>query len=552
MSLSGTRLCCMWTLRRGYSMRRATQRHGDTQRWWRCYLRLKADKNNPLAEYACIIKVDVEQKREYIAVDLGAESGRVMLGAVSNDRLSLREVYRFSNGPGGGGQSLRWDFDKLFSQVKGGISEAIKQSDGEISGISVDSWGVDFGLLGADGRLIENPYHYRDGRTDGMMEKAFELLAEREIYENTGVQFMQINTVYQLLSMRLADSEVLGKAKTLVLMADLVAYYLCGEAFAGYTLASTSQLMDMRSGLWSAEIFDRLKLPMEIMPEVVKPGQVVGQLKSELCAEFGCGPINMIAAGSHDTACAVAAVPARGKRWAYLSSGTWSLMGTEEGQAIINDKTFEYQFTNEGGVEDTILLLKNIMGLWVLAECRRQWQREGAELSYAELTAKAREAEPFAAYIDPDYGGFLSPGDMPAKVNEYLAETGQEKIYDKGQMARAILESLALKYRSVMEALEDVTEEAIETLHIVGGGIKNELLCEFAANATGKKVVAGPIEATSSGNILMQARATGQIGSLEEIREIVGESFDIKHYQPQESEQWAEHYKKVKEKYGCQ
>lgn len=493
----------------------------------------------------------MEQKREYIAVDLGAESGRVMLGRVSTGRLSLQEVHRFTNGPIETAEGLRWDFDKLFSEAKTGIAEAIKQSEGQISGIAVDSWGVDFGLLGEDGRLVENPYHYRDSRTDGMLDKAFELMDKREIYANSGIQFMQINTVYQLLSMRLANSKVPAKTRALVLMADLVAYYLCGRAFAGYTLASTSQLLDMRSGLWSAEIFDRLKLPIEIMPEVVRPGQVVGQLKRELCDEFGCGPINVIVAGSHDTACAVAAVPAKGKNWAYLSSGTWSPMGIEASEAFINDKTFEYQFTNEGGVEDTILLLKNIMGLWVLQECRRQWEREGDDLSYAELTAMAEEAKPFAAYLDPDYGGFLSPGDMPAKVNEYLAETGQETIDDKGRMVRAILESLALKYRSVMEALEDVTAETIETLHIVGGGIQNELLCQFAANATGKRVIAGPIEATSSGNILMQARATGQIGSAEEIREIVGKSFDIKYYEPVDSKLWAERYKKVKDKYGC-
>jgi rhamnulokinase len=494
----------------------------------------------------------VEQKREYIAVDLGAESGRVMLGAVSTGRLSLQEVHRFTNGPTETAEGLRWDFNKLFSAVKTGIAKAVKQSDGQISGIAVDSWGVDFGLLGANGQLIENPCHYRDSRTDGMLDKAFELMDKREIYANSGIQFMQINTVYQLLSMRLANSKVPAKTRALVFMADLVAYYLCGKAFAGYTLASTSQLLDMRSGRWSAEIFDRLKLPIEIMPQVVQPGQVVGQLKRALCDEFGCGPINVIVAGSHDTACAVAAVPARPNNWAYLSSGTWCLMGVEVSEAIINDKTFEYQFTNEGGVENTILLLKNIMGLWVLQECRRQWAREGDDLSYAELTAKAQQAKPFAVYIDPDYGGFLSPGDMPAKVNEYLAETGQETIDDKGQMVRAILESLALKYRSVMEALEDVTAEAIETLHIVGGGIQNELLCRFAANATGKEVIAGPIEATSSGNILMQAKATGQIASAEEIREIVGKSFDIKYYEPVDSKLWAEHYKKVKDKYGSQ
>jgi len=494
----------------------------------------------------------MQHEKRYIAVDLGAESGRVMLGAVSTDRLSLRELYRFPNGPAAGGRSLRWDFDKLFSEVKRGIGEAIRQSGGEVSGISVDSWGVDFGVLGESGRLIENPYHYRDSRTDGMLDKAFALMDKRQLYANSGIQFMQINTVYQLLSMRLADSEVLGAAKSLVLMADLVAYYLCGRTFAGYTLGSTSQLMDMRSGRWSAEIFDALGLPIEIMPEIVQPGQVVGHLKRELCAEFGCGPINVIVAGSHDTACAVAAVPARGKNWAYLSSGTWSLMGIEASEAIINDETFEYQFTNEGGVEGTILILKNIMGLWLLAECRRQWAGEGDDLSYAELTAMAQKAKPFAAYINPDYGSFLSPGDMPAKVNEYLSGTGQETIADKGRMVRAILESLALKYRSVMESLEEVTAEVIETLHIVGGGIQNELLCQFAANVTGKMVIAGPIEATSSGNILMQAKATGQIESLEEIRAIVGKSFDIKSYEPADSKLWTEHYKRAKDKYGSQ
>jgi sugar (pentulose or hexulose) kinase len=404
----------------------------------------------------------MEQARQYIAVDLGAESGRIMLGTVSRKELCLEEIYRFANGPVEEGGSLRWDFEKLFSDVKAGIGKAIEKSDGEVSGIAVDSWGVDYGLIGEDGQLIENPYHYRDSRTDGMLDKAFELMDKREIYTNSGIQFMQINTVYQLLSMRLANSEVLSRAKVLIPMADLVAYYLCDEALAGYTLASTSQLLDMRSGLWSAEIFDRLKLPIEIMPEVVRPGQVVGQLKCELCGQFGCGPINVILAGSHDTACAVAAVPAKGNNWAYLSSGTWSPMGVEVSEAIINDKTFEYQFTNEGGVEGTILLLKNIMGLWVLQECRRQWRREGQDLSYVELTAMAEEAKPFAAYIDLDYGGFLSPGDMPAIINKYLAETGQETIDNKGQMVRTILESLALKYRSVMEILEDVTAEAIE------------------------------------------------------------------------------------------
>lgn len=487
----------------------------------------------------------MHQTKQYIAVDLGAESGRVMLGTVGGNKLGLQEVYRFSNGPVKEGAGLRWDFEKLFSEVKTGIAKAIKQSDDEVSGIGVDSWGVDYGLLGGDGRLLENPYHYRDNRTDGMLEKAFGLMTKRDIYESSGVQFMQINTAYQLLSMRLANPQVLAETGKLIFMADLVSYYLCGRAYAEYSLASTSQLMDMRTGQWSKEIFDKLGLPMKIMPDVVQPATVVGKLKSELCGEFECKPINVIASGSHDTADAVAAVPAKPQRWAYISSGTWSLMGVEVSDAIINDKTFEYVFTNEGGVEDTIRLLKNITGLWLLQECRRQWQQGGVDLSYAELSAMAEQAQPFAAYIDPDYNGFLSPGDMPSRINNFLAKTGQKIINDKGQMARVILESLAFKYRTVAEAVEDITGEAIEILHIVGGGIRNELLCQFTANALGRNVIAGPIEATAAGNILMQARATGQIKSLKELREIVRNSFELREYQPQDVKLWDEQYERI-------
>jgi len=490
--------------------------------------------------------IDMKQGRQYIAVDLGAESGRVMLGTVLGNKLGLKEVYRFSNGPIEEDLSLRWDFDKLFSEVKTGIAKAIKRSNGEVSGIGVDSWGVDYGLLGQDGRLIENPYHYRDSRTDGIMEKAFELMGQREIYENTGIQFMQFNTLYQLLSMRLANSKTLARAKRLIFMADLVSYYLCGRAYAEYTLASTSQFMDMRTGQWSRNIFDKLSLPIDIMPEFVKPGTIVGQLTKEVSKEVGCKPIDIIVVGSHDTASAVAAVPAKAKHWAYLPSGTWSLVGVEVPEAIVNDKTFDYRFTNEGGVEDTIRLLKNIMGLWLVQECRRQWQREGVDLSYRQVTDMAEGAETFVAHIDPDYNGFFSPGDMPKRINEYLTETSQKPIDDKGQMVRVILESLALKYRSMMEAIEDITEKPIEILHIVGGGIQNEVLCQFTANAIGKRVIAGPIEATAIGNILMQAKAKGQIKSLADIREIVRNSFELKEYQPKDSKLWNQQYEKIK------
>ncbi len=485
------------------------------------------------------------EKKKYIAVDLGAESGRVMLGSLSHKKMSLEEIHRFSNGPIQEKGTLRWDFSQLLSEVRVGIRKAVKEANDRIEGIGVDSWGVDFGLIGDDGKLIENPYHYRDSRTDGIMQKAFELISKRQIYENTGIQFMQLNSVYQLLAMRLTNSDVLAKAKKLIFMADLISYYLCGQAFGEYTLVSTSQLMDMKTGQWSEQMFNKLELPIDIMPAIFEPGTIVGQLSKQVAEELGCTQIPIIATASHDTASAVAAVPAADGRWAYLSSGTWSLMGIEVPNAIINDKTFEYEFTNEGGVENTIRLLKNIMGLWLVQECKRQWQQQGQDLSYVQLSRMAEKAEPFAGHIDVDYTDFLAPGDMPKRINEYLSKTGQVTTNDKGQMIRMLLESLALKYRSVMEAIEDIAGYEIDILHVVGGGIQNELLCQFTANALGERVITGPIEATASGNILMQARATGQVKSLAEVREIVRNSFELKEYQPQESEIWREQYNKI-------
>lgn len=484
------------------------------------------------------------QNANYIAVDLGAESGRVMLGRVADGKLSLEQVHRFANGPIQEQDSLRWDFDRLMTEIKTGIGMAARKADSPVKGIGVDTWGVDFGLLGADGRLLEKPYHYRDSRTNGMMDKAFAKMPKREVYENTGIQFMQLNSLYQLLAMRLTNPDTLAKADKLLFMADLFSYFLCGRPFGEYTLASTSQMMDMRTGRWSKAIFKELSLPLEIMPHVTRPGTVVGELTPEVAKEIGCGRIPLIAIGSHDTASAVLGVPGQGDRWAYLSSGTWSLMGVEIPQAIINDKTFAYEFTNEGGVENTIRLLKNIMGLWLVQECKRQWQREGQDLSYGELTKMASRAQPFFGYVDCDNSDFLAPGDMPARINKCLSDTGQKPTQDKGQMVRLVLESLALKYRTVLSAIEDVTGISIETLHIVGGGIQNELLCQFTADATGRKVVAGPVEATASGNILMQAKAAGQLKSIEEARQVVRNSFEMKEYQPQNVGLWDQQYRR--------
>lgn len=477
----------------------------------------------------------MQDEPRYIAVDLGAESGRVMLAMIQDGKLSLEEVHRFSNGPTEVNSSLRWDFSKLFANIKQGIGKAIKQANGKIAGIGVDSWGVDFGLLDDNGDLIEDPYHYRDSRTDSMMQKAFELMDKRSIYENTGLQFMQFNTIYQLLAMKLADSPVLKKAKKLVFIADLVTYFLSGTAIAEYSMASTSQLMDMKTGCWSKEIFNKLDLPIDIMPDVVKPGTVVGTLTPDLCSEFGTEPIDIIAVGSHDTACAVVAVPAIEQNWAFLSSGTWSLLGIETPKAIINDKSYKYPFTNEGGAENTIRFLKNIMGLWLLQESRRQWQRDGVDLSYSQIVDLAEQAEPFFAIIDPDHESFLAPGDMPARINEYLKKTGQPTTDDKGQIARVILESLAVKYRSVIEAIEDIIGNDIDILHVIGGGIQNKMLCQFAADSTGKKVITGPIEATAIGNVIIQAIAKGKISSLVDARKLVANSIETAIYFPQEN-----------------
>ncbi len=485
---------------------------------------------------------------DYIAVDLGAESGRVMLGTVSDDRIAVKEVHRFGNGPVEKDGSMRWDIDRLLSEVGAGIHKAALETPG-IAAIGIDSWGVDFGLLDEGGDLIEAPYHYRDSRTDGMMEKAFEVMPKRDIYEDTGIQFMQLNTIYQLLAMKLAGSSALSKAKRLLFMADLLAYGLCGETFGEYTLASTSQLMNMKTGGWSEEVFGALGLPVSIMPELVSPGTVVGKLSKKIAAMLGCERIPVIASASHDTAAAVAAVPAEEGSWAYLSSGTWSLMGVEIPEAVVTDKGFEYGFTNEGGVAGTIRLLRNIMGLWVLQECRRQWRQEGHEMSYAELMQTARNAKPFGRRIDPDHSAFFSPGDMPAKIDTYLSETGQEPTDDKGLIVRGILEGLAFKYRRVMDMIEDTTGNTVDVLHIVGGGTQNLVLNKFAASATGKKVQAGPVEATAIGNVIMQAIGTGQIPDLSRAREMVRNSFKVKQFLPADTERWREEFEKTKEGY---
>jgi sugar (pentulose or hexulose) kinase len=476
--------------------------------------------------------------KQFLAVDLGAESGRVMRGSLASGRLQIAEAHRFANGPLQQGESLRWDFAKILAGVKRGIALGVEQSGKEIAGISVDSWGVDFGLLDARGELVENPYHYRDRQTEGMLEEAFRCVPKRELYERTGIELRRINSLFQLLAMRLRKDPALARARRLMFMADLMAHALCGETFAEYTLASTSQMADMHTGEWSAELLARLDLPADLLPQIVKPGTVVGRLTAAVAAECGCGRVPVIASGSHDTGCAVAAVPAEGSDWAYLSSGTWSLAGVELKEAVITDASFADNITNEGGVEGTIRFLTSLAGLWLVQECRRQWQREGSDFSYAELTKMAGAARPFAARIEPNDDCFTAAGDMPVRISRYLEQTGQRPLSDKGEIVRSILESLAFTYRRTLDKVEAMTGRRSRVLHIVGGGAQNVLLNQFAADATGREVIAGPIEATSIGNMLMQAKAVGAIGSLAELRTVVRDSFPTQRYVPGQVEAW--------------
>ena len=482
--------------------------------------------------------------RHYIAVDLGAESGRVMLVSIAGEKLTIQEVNRFPNGPIEFDGALHWDFDTLMTNIKAGIKGAAALQP-NIQSIGVDTWGVDYGLLDADGRLIEAPYHYRDSRTNGVMEKAFETLPEKEFYGHTGIQFMPLNTVFQLIACKMQRPELLDKADKLLFMANLIMHELTGDVSADYTMASTSQMMDMKTGQWSDAVLNAFGLPKNILPAIKTPGEPAGTLKPEVAQELGCPEIPVVSVGTHDTASAVAAVPVtHDKPWAYLSSGTWSLMGIETPAPVINDMTCSLSYTNEGGVCNTIRLLKNIMGLWVLQECKRFWASAGDDLDYSQITQMATDAASFQAVLNVDYSEFMSPGEMPAKINRHLKATGQNELTDKGQIARTVLESLALRYDQVMHDLETMSQH-IDVFHIVGGGIQNELLNQLTANATGKTVVTGPVEATVIGNVLVQALAAGQIDSLSTGRKIVANSFETKSYAPRDAGAWTDYKKKA-------
>jgi rhamnulokinase len=483
-----------------------------------------------------------------LALDLGAESGRAVVGHLDGRALRLEEMHRFPNGPVRVNGHLHWDALRLFSEIKQGIGLASQAYGSAIASVGLDTWGVDFGLLDAHGTLLGNPYHYRDSRTDGVMEQVFERVPRQEVFEQTGIQFMQLNSLFQLYAMRLADAPALRAASTFLTMPDLFNYWLTGREANEFSIATTTQCYDPRKKTWAVDLLTRLDLPVAPFGEIVPPGTRLGSLRADIADELGVPAIDVIAPATHDTGSAVAAVPAaagsRSGETAYISSGTWSLMGVEVDEPVITEQSLAYNFTNEGGVCDTIRLLKNIMGLWLVQECRREWARGGEEHGYAALAQMAAAAAPFGPIVDVDAHPFLAPGDMPDKIRRFCRDTGQPVPESKGAVLRCALESLALRYRWVLEKLEMMQGRRIEVVHIIGGGLQNELLCQLAADAMQRPVVTGPVEATAMGNILMQALALGEIDSLEEGRELVRNSCEVKTYEPGPAAPWDEAYER--------
>ena len=477
-----------------------------------------------------------------LAIDLGAGSGRAMVGQFDGSRVQLSEVHRFPNGGVRLPDGLHWDALRLWSSIRQGIQAASQFSPHKLSSLGLDTWGLDFALLDKNDALLGNPYHYRDNRTDGMLEEAFRRVPKEEIYEKTGIQLIQLNSLYQLLSMVIEDSPQLDAAETYLMMPDLFNFWLTGEKVSEFSEATTSQCYDPRKGDWAWSLLKKLKIPTHIFPEIVPPGTVLGELRPWVAeGAEGEAPV-VIAPGCHDTASAVAAVPAEDEDFIYISSGTWSLIGAEIDEPIINEKSLRYDFTNEGGLERTFRFLKNIDGMWLLEESRRAWASEGKEYSYGDLTEMAAQAPPLRSLIDPDDDVFLKPGDMPARIRTFCRESGQPVPETEGSVIRCALESLALKYRWVTERLEEIRGRRLEPIHIVGGGSQNGLLNQFTADATGHWVVTGPVEATATGNVLAQLITLGQIGSMWEGREIVRQSFDLTTYEPTESAQWDDAY----------
>ncbi len=473
----------------------------------------------------------------YLAFDFGAESGRAVLAELHSGTLTTRELHRFRNEPVDENGSLRWDVEHLWSEVRKALSsvEAVK-----LSGIGVDAWGVDYALLGQRGQLLEKPYHYRDRRTDGVMEEVFRRVSKEEIYRITGIQFMPINTLYQLYAARRHAPSIVAEAKQLVTIPDLFNYWLTGKAVCEFTNATTTQLVDPVRRVWARDLMQRVGLRPELPAPIVEPGTVIGPLLPTVASNSSLAGTPVIAPACHDTGSAVAAITARDGT-AFLSSGTWSLIGTELDAPVLTSQALALNFTNEGGVNGTTRLLKNVMGLWMLQGCRNCWTSQGQSGDYSQLVELAKSEPAFAHLVDPDDDAFLHPADMLAAIDRFCLKTHQPTPSNPGAYVRCVLESLAMKYRLTLRNLEQLCGQHIDKIRVVGGGSKNQLLNQFTANASGRTTIAGPAEATALGNIAIQILATREASSLHEVREMVDRSFPSEVFEPMETDLWQQH-----------
>ena len=478
--------------------------------------------------------------KRVLAFDFGASSGRAIIGCFDGDKITLEEVHRFSNDPVSVGGTVYWDVLRLFYEIKQGIIKA--KIAGGFDSIGIDTWGVDFGLIDSEGKLMENPVHYRDARTVGLVDEAFKTMPKEKLYGITGIQFMELNTLFQLISLKKYRPWMLERAEKMLFMPDLFGYMLTGKMCAEYSIASTSQLIDLDKRTWSKEILDAFGIKESVFAPLVQPGTVLGELSKEICEECGVDPVPVISVCGHDTQSAITSVPCEDGDFAFLSSGTWSLFGTELDKPIVNETSMNINITNEGGFDGSTGFLKNIIGLWLIQESRRQWKREGKEYSYADLEKLALAAEPFKCFIDPDAPEFVPHGNIPERVREFCRKTGQFVPETVGEIMRCIYESLAMKYRLTFEKLRECTERDYPVIHVIGGGTKDGLLCQMTANSCDRTVKAGPIEATVIGNVAVQLMSDGSVKNIGQARKIVADSSELKTFEPKDTDKWAGAY----------
>ncbi len=478
--------------------------------------------------------------KRVLAFDFGASSGRAILATYESGKITLEEIHRFSNDPVKVNGTWYWDVLRLFFEIKEGIRKAAHS--GGFDSLGIDTWGVDYAFLDKNGKMLENPVHYRDSRTDTILEEAFALIPRKELYEKTGIQIMNFNTVFQLLAVRLNNPDQLEKADKLLFMPDLLTYFLTGEKNAEYTIASTAQLLNAKTRTWDEEVLDKIGISKDLLPGLVEPGTIVGSILPEIAEETNSGTVPVIAVAAHDTGSAVLAVPSVDEHFIYISCGTWSLLGTELKEPITNELSASLNLTNEGGYGRTIRYLKNIMGLWLIQESRRQWQREGQQVTFALLEEEALRCEAFKCFVDPDDARFGKPGDLPSHIQSYCRETGQYVPQTRGEIVRCIYESLALKYRYALSQVEKATGIHYGVIHMVGGGTKDKFLCQLTADACSLPVAAGPIEATALGNAAVQLMALGEIKDIGEARRVIAASFELLRYKPSGNDGWDKAY----------